>query len=602
MSFSIDINTYLDEAVQLSLVRSLLKQHRSKRIVARLESIFRQLQSLPDATASRRGDRIYFPYDISPEQHQIEAALENTPYRIKDYKAGIATDGYGRDVRLGKVLQKLKKSFLLDLYSDDQTRLDDASSMRLVFSKHPYDIATMSSGRRWSSCMSLLSPTGEVQSETEVLVGRDIKQGVFVCYLIRATDTNIQNPLARLLMKPYVRVLPDDFQAKRSPSASQRDDEDVVYLVANQRYGLASSSFRDSVLDIIHQVQPERYGTFKLSKSLYCNTADPREQSITGSYISKRQLAQLPTNKSEVEQRIRMLMDQRVLRSWYTYVIHDDLSVDVVGDVVFDGSVTAWNAIPLQFGQVTGSFHIENSPGLVSLRGAPHTVTKNFMCVYSGITTLEGGPSVVYGYYTCHSNRLVSLSGAPQSVLGFDVRYNYLKSLADGPTTVSEHYLVEKNSLSSLVGAPSVVKQLNVSRTLLRDFMGSPSRIDTLVATDMPHLLSLRGMTAASDIKLADCLNLKSLRGLPSRVEKLTLHNLPAVDYTQFTSTVGSVVVGIDEISSGRFFNVPPSTKISNLVVVTKNSSINPEALSRLTQQFPSTKIRTVAAFYQSDQ
>lgn len=75
------------------------------------------------------------------------------------------------------------------------------------------------------------------------------------------------------------------------------------------------------------------------------------------------------------------------------YVMHDDLSVSVEGDVVIRNHNLGF--IPIQFNRVSGSFACQNN-NLTTLRGVPHEVGLIFNCSHNQLTSLEFAPK-------CHS-------------------------------------------------------------------------------------------------------------------------------------------------------------------------------------------------------
>jgi hypothetical protein len=76
----------------------------------------------------------------------------------------------------------------------------------IVISRHPYDIAGMSTGREWTSCQNLVSG-GLCQ-----YVPQDIAAGSIVAYLIKDSDRTetvnkgdvLRNPLSRTMIVPYI--------------------------------------------------------------------------------------------------------------------------------------------------------------------------------------------------------------------------------------------------------------------------------------------------------------------------------------------------------------------------------------------------------------
>jgi hypothetical protein len=99
-----------------------------------------------------------------------------------------------------------------------------------------------------------------------------------------------------------------------------------------------------------------------------------------------------------------------------TYNINDDGSIDVKGDVNFDG--LKLTEIPFKFRNVSGYFDCSNNQ-LTSLESAPNSVGSIFSCSNNKLTSLKGAPSSVGGCFYCSNNQLTSLLGAPNTVGGY---------------------------------------------------------------------------------------------------------------------------------------------------------------------------------------
>lgn len=80
---------------------------------------------------------------------------------------------------------------------NDPIRISKKDNLYVVITNKPEDIATMSTGRRWTSCMDL---SGGAHSED---VFCEIIDGGFVAYLIHKDDLDIDDPLARLHIRRF---------------------------------------------------------------------------------------------------------------------------------------------------------------------------------------------------------------------------------------------------------------------------------------------------------------------------------------------------------------------------------------------------------------
>ena len=88
-----------------------------------------------------------------------------------------------------------------------------------------------------------------------------------------------------------------------------------------------------------------------------------------------------------------------------SYIINDDFTIDVDGDVYLYKKDLKEFPVYIQFGFVAGDFDCSINK-LTSLRGVPKEVGGLFDCSYNKLTTLEGSPKEVGGYFNCNNNQL----------------------------------------------------------------------------------------------------------------------------------------------------------------------------------------------------
>lgn len=173
-----------------------------------------------------------------------------------------------------------KKNFLTDYIESlpAQKLTDGTMKFSVVISKDPYDIAGMSTDRRWVSCMTLpgdkKKPEGGEYHET---VGNDIVLGTLIAYLIDPNDINIEKPYARIAIKPHY---------------NQRDNtialfaEDNIYhdgSLPTNVYDL----FMQTVNTFLNEVQKDKNGIFVAYEELY------HDSSITLKLLNKVDLNEL---------------------------------------------------------------------------------------------------------------------------------------------------------------------------------------------------------------------------------------------------------------------------------------------------------------------
>jgi hypothetical protein len=170
--------------------------------------------------------RVYLPLVKSSEKvvnvpPEINAALTAKGYEVQDYKQGLAKQKDGtRVMKIGKLLPpELQQKFANDKQRQSQ---DD---YMVVISRHPYDIAGMSTGRGWTSCMNLHDG---VNAKYVML---DVEEGSLVAYLVKTSDPDIKKPVARIAIKPFIELF----------------TKTVLFGAEDQVYGTDTAGFKQTV-------------------------------------------------------------------------------------------------------------------------------------------------------------------------------------------------------------------------------------------------------------------------------------------------------------------------------------------------------------------
>lgn len=137
------------------------------------------------------------------------------------------------------------------LYKEDPFR------MIAVISRHPYDIASMSTRRSWISCMNLH------HGGSAHYIPLEIKAGTIIAYLVYATDININNPISRIAIKPFVNTIGNHEIALGIQSQS-------TWMI----YGNPVPEFVKVISDWVDNVNNSKNlsGIFKLDPSVYDDT------------------------------------------------------------------------------------------------------------------------------------------------------------------------------------------------------------------------------------------------------------------------------------------------------------------------------------------
>lgn len=249
-------------------------------------------------------ERIYLRIDadiVSRTQGNVRACLAAKGYKMISYKDGHATDVQGKQTfRIGKLLKKHDPELYQDYMKDDTRGLDKVA---VVISRNTEDIARMSTGRAWISCMS--------ENGVYFLdyVPSDIKEGTLVAYLVREHDTEINNPLARALLKPYNEYNPEEERRKQEENRRRSREQigrnrlsrlfnrlvhrlssrankasgsaqiptdrpfDQQIYVIGANYGLKSAAFMKTLKDFVdRELNRDVEGHFKIPKDLYTDT------------------------------------------------------------------------------------------------------------------------------------------------------------------------------------------------------------------------------------------------------------------------------------------------------------------------------------------
>jgi hypothetical protein len=171
-------------------------------------------------------DRVVLPFSTS-EVAKNDADLEIIIF-LEDrgcsvnWKKGVATFK-NKTVRIPKALKSAFRGHLQD--QRNQMRLDSMlrnyekslsrsflkkpQNLYIVISQNPHDIARMSYGRRWNSCMNL--ETGEyapkkdeTQEEREVNVLCEVERGGLIAYVTTEDDVDkLKKPVTRVLLRRF---------------------------------------------------------------------------------------------------------------------------------------------------------------------------------------------------------------------------------------------------------------------------------------------------------------------------------------------------------------------------------------------------------------
>ncbi len=211
----------------------------------------------------------FYKEDMSKKAYDlfIEAKMErisneklNTMRKVKIGKIIEDISKFTKDVKDKKFLDTL--NLVKSQFNTRQTKLT-GNKFLVCISRHPYDIAGMSTDRRWVSCMTLPGDKKKPEGGSfNKYIYFDITEGTLVAYLIDENDKNITHPYARIAIKPYYNYY---------------DKNDVLLvpeptIYSDRKTGL--EEFRNQVKNWVEKIQGRKLGLFKFNKKLYRDTSE----------------------------------------------------------------------------------------------------------------------------------------------------------------------------------------------------------------------------------------------------------------------------------------------------------------------------------------
>ena len=208
-----------------------------------------------------------------------------------------------RKYSIGSRISKNKE--LLHLFNHDPVRqappkikgLDDIniSDYCVVISRHPIDVASMSTGRIWRSCMTIKhtsvytfdevikenlhdehgNPITTIEQFSKEginthILPNDIKYGTIVAYVVRKNDNKIENPISRILMKPYYSL-----------STEQSMIEETVLVKENKKYGAQIRGFSETVDAWVKDAFDYKAAVYNLTTDLYQDSSPAKASVFT---------------------------------------------------------------------------------------------------------------------------------------------------------------------------------------------------------------------------------------------------------------------------------------------------------------------------------
>ncbi|AXG66905.1 hypothetical protein HOU08_gp179 [Dickeya phage vB_DsoM_JA29] len=254
--------------IEVSLSALTPSQYRPFMQMWRPDPKMLQLFQKISGRTGRKAMRLYFDFQsdkliktFAPEcPSEIKDYLVEKGFVLEDYLSGTVKDKHNRILRLGKVLKdpELKKIFETDPSRKALVEVTRGKKS-ICLSMHPYDVAGMSTGRGWTSCMNL------DDGINKQFVRDDIKQHTLIAYLVDTTDRDIKRPLSRVLIKRFY---------------SEQSKDKFIYHV-ERVYPAPNMPFIESVQTFVDQkINKELLGgesleyRYRIHEDLYSDTRE----------------------------------------------------------------------------------------------------------------------------------------------------------------------------------------------------------------------------------------------------------------------------------------------------------------------------------------
>ena len=192
------------------------------------------------------------PVEPHPE---VKQHLEDNGFTISDYRKGTAVDKYGRETTIGRALGKGKAPpSLVAKFVNDPNRTQGRTALSdyvMHISRKPTDIARASTNQGWSSCMRMPEFKDDPAAGCNYhYLKNDITGGTHVAYLAHKDDLQAENPVARILLKPFSTIdhayNPYSDWQKNNPSHTVLRPEDSVYGTADNAFGDAVKKWSET--------------------------------------------------------------------------------------------------------------------------------------------------------------------------------------------------------------------------------------------------------------------------------------------------------------------------------------------------------------------
>lgn len=241
----------------------------------------------------QHGDRIFVPL-MKSECTQVHPHpkvlyhLHNKGYTIHDYAKGMALDQHRREVRIGKILSNADPE-TLKAFSNDQARNNARNpDMVMCITRDAHDVATISTNRGWNSCLNMIGGSCAHKVEHQVI------SGAHAAYLVKSTDTELKNPMARISLNPHHSI--DQSHTILSP-------ERITYGTGCNDFKHSVNMWCETTFDYKHALYKKDDHVYNDDKSTYVVSKKPEHEYLLliGHKFHKGLLASSTNNTSHLQ-------------------------------------------------------------------------------------------------------------------------------------------------------------------------------------------------------------------------------------------------------------------------------------------------------------
>jgi hypothetical protein len=236
----------------------------------------------------------------------INGSMEQEKKEIEEQKAS----GIISELSAQNKLKYIKNFYddLISLFQNDPARAS-GTQFYTVISKNPHDLASISTGRSWTSCMNLIT------GSNKATVWCELKNGGFVAYMIRADDMDVQKPLARILIRRF-----DRRRKSTGEIQSVAVPEDVVY-------GSDNPDFVKLVKDWLRSKQGEVVGSYYRRGGEHSDTFGSRKTSLFTYEINEKNIMKLFNKYLNSSEKFKKSQDSEKIREELVNTILNNKSI-----------------------------------------------------------------------------------------------------------------------------------------------------------------------------------------------------------------------------------------------------------------------------------